>query len=334
MKVLVLFCGGTIIMEEAANGSLIAPDKNSAVKTLMNLEPNISKIADIDLEYIDNIDSANMEPHHWEKMAQVIFDNYDDYDGFVITHGTNSMAYTSSALSFILEDLGKPVVLTGSQMPANIIETDARRNYINAVRVATQDIAGVFVVFDEEIILGARASKVSESKLNGFQTINWDLVGEIRIDIRFSIEVSHRNDDLELKLSKGFEENIAVLTLIPGTPVELVENILDSGVKALVLAGYGPGDISYKYLDVIKKATKMRVPVIVTTQCIEGSTLMGIYDVGQQALDAGAIQAYDMSIECITTKLMWALDKFDYEDIAQIMHKSFVGEINTEAWIY
>src|SRR4051812_40563097 len=129
-KVLILFCGGTIIMQESADGALVVSEKESAINALLNLEPKLKETVDLAVHYIDNIDSTNMKPEHWDKMASVIAEKYNDYDGFVITHGTDTMAYTASALSFALQGLGKPVAITGSQIPADKIETDGRRNFV------------------------------------------------------------------------------------------------------------------------------------------------------------------------------------------------------------
>jgi L-asparaginase len=333
-KVLILFCGGTLIMQESKDGALIVLEKEDAIDLLLNMEPKLKDVVDLEVNYIDNIDSTNMHPDHWDRMTDVIADNYSNYDGFVITHGTDTMAYTSSALSFSLQNLGKPVVITGSQIPGGRIETDARRNFVNAVRVATMDVSGVMLIFDEEIILGARASKVSESKLNAFETINGNLLGEIRIDIRLSDDHKARHNEA-LKVQKGFEPNIAVITLCPGYPSDALGQVLESGVKGMVLRGYGSGNISYEYLDVIKKAKELAVPVVVDTQCLEGATLMHLYDVGKQALDLGVIQAYDMSIECVITKLMWALKhEKNVVGVREVMHTNYTGEINKEGKIF
>lgn len=332
-KVLVLFCGGTIIMVESKEGSLVVAEKKKAIESLISLEPKISEIGDIDVEYIDNIDSTNITSKHWDKISQVIADRYDNYDGFVITHGTDTMAYTSSALSWTLQNLGKPVVLTGAQIPGNKIETDARRNFVNAVRLATMDISGVMVVFDEEIILGARASKVSESKLDAYETINWDDLGEIRIDIRLSDEHKPRHNR-PINLQKGFEDRIAVITLFPQMKPKTLHAIIKTGIKGLILRGYGSGNISYAYLDVLIELKKKKIPVVVNTQCLEGATLMHLYDVGKQALKAGVIQAHDMSIESTITKLMWAVKHAPYGSIKDIMYTNYTGEINVEGKIY
>jgi L-asparaginase/Glu-tRNA(Gln) amidotransferase subunit D len=144
-KILVLFCGGTLIMREnPEDGSLVVNEKDAAIELLLGMEPRLQKeVATLSVEFIDNIDSSNMNPQIWNRLGQVIHQKYHDYDGFVITHGTDTMAYTSSALSFVLQDIGRPVVITGAQIPGGRLETDARRNFVNAVRIAALDRAGM-----------------------------------------------------------------------------------------------------------------------------------------------------------------------------------------------
>jgi len=332
-KILLLFCGGTIVMVKTKDGILDMGEKEKAIQNLLKLEPRIYELADITVEYIDNIDSTNITGKHWDTIAETIAKKYDDYDGFVITHGTNTMAYTSSALSFALQNLGKPVVLTGAQIPGDQVETDARRNFVNAIRLATMDLAAVAVVFDEEIMLGARASKVSESKLDAFETINWDDLGEIRLEIKLSDKHKSRHNR-PLNLQTGFEDNIAVITLFPQMNPVALKTAIHKGIKGVILRGYGAGGISYAYLDLLEELKKRKVPVIVSTQCMEGATLMHMDDVGTKALKAGVIQAHDMSIECTITKLMWALRRAPYETIKEIMHTNYTGEINIEGKIY
>jgi L-asparaginase len=334
-KVLVLFSGGTLIMRESEDGGLVVNDKDIAMQFLLErLEPRIAEIANISMTCIENIDSSNMSPRLWDLMGKTIAEQYDNYDGFVITHGTDTMAYTASALSFVLGDLGKPVVLTGAQIPGGRIETDARRNFVNAVRIATLNKAGTVLCFDGDIILGARSHKLSESKLDACGPINWGLYGEIRIDIHFSDDAKDRHDR-PLQFQPGFEENIVIYTLFPGFPPRDIENSIRSGVKGIILRGYGSGNISYKYLEVVKLARDRLIPVVVNTQCLEGATLMHLYDVGRKALNLGVIQAYDMSMECCATKLMWAIHHADsYEHVRTIMHTNYVGEVNKEGKLY
>lgn len=333
-KILVLFCGGTLIMQENEDGALVVIDKDLAIDLLMSLEPKIDQIADLNVHFIGNIDSTNMNPEVWDQIATTIHEEYGNCDGFVITHGTDTMAYTSSALSFALGDLGKPVVITGAQIPGGRIETDARHNFVNAVRVSTLNKAGVMLLFDEAIILGARAHKLSESRLAAFGPINWGMYGEIRIDIRFS-ETALERHERPLQLNTGFETNIVSYTMFPGFPVKQIECAIQSGVRGIILNGYGSGNISHDYLSVVKLAYDNEIPVVVNTQCLEGATLMHLYDVGKQALNNGAIQAFDMSTECVTTKLMWAIKQAGtYEQIREMMHTNYTGELNKEGKLY
>jgi L-asparaginase len=328
MKVLVLFCGGTLIMKKNSEGALVVPERSEAVSELLNLEPKISEIADIEVEFIDNIDSTNMHPGHWDKMTNVIAERYYDYDGFIITHGTDTMAYTASALSFTLGNLGKPVIITGAQIPGYKLETDAKRNFINATKLATKDISGVYIVFDERIIHGVRATKVSESELNAFRSVSSRDHGQIRVDLRFTEKINKRHNG-ELKTYPGFNPQISVVTLTPGNDPSDLMHLLDSDrVKGIIIEGYGSGNIPYNHYPVFEKARDSRIPVLIMSQCLHGVTTMKYYDVGLQALKLGVIECFDLTLEAASTKLMWALDKYAYEEIKKIIHTNFVGEIN------
>lgn len=329
-KVLLMFCGGTIAMEQLEEtGGLSVTSKEHTINSLLNMKTLLSAVADIDLEYVINIDSTNFKPDLWEKVGDVIATHYDQYDGIVAIHGTDTMAYTASALSFMVQNLGKPIVFTGAQIPSHAIETDARRNLINAVRFATMDVAGIFLVFDRLILLGARASKTTESGLQAFQSMNAPPVGEIRVNLRVRNTVAHARHEGAIKVCKGFEKNVAVVSLFPGMSPRLLENMLQSGVKGFVLRGYGTGNIPYELLSFFMKAQAAHIPVVVSTQCLEGRTLMQMYDVGQQALHYGAIQAHDMSLECAVTKLMWGLGQgIPYSELRRFMHTNVVGEID------
>ena len=329
--VLVLFCGGTLIMRENDDGSLVVNETETAIDMLLNMEPQLTnEIANLKVHFVDNIDSSNMCPELWDTIATTIAENYDYYDGFVVTHGTDTMAYTASALSFVLQDLGKPVVLTGAQIPGGRIETDARRNFVNAVRVATLSKCGVMIVFDCDIVLGSRSHKLSESKLDAFGTINYRNLGEIRIDIRFA-DFARERHSRPLQCQPGFESDVSVFTLFPGFPAKDIVNAIAYGCKGIILRGYGSGNISSCYLEAIKLAQQKKIPVVVNSQCLEGATLMHLYDVGKQALDHGVIQAYDMSNECVITKLMWSLrHASSYDEIRELMHTDFTGELNRD----
>lgn len=336
-KVLILFCGGTIVMEEKEDGSLNVPvGRNSAIEILKNIEPRLSQIADYEIEYIANMDSTNISPAEWDKIILAIKENYKKYDGFVITHGTDTMAYTASALSIAIKGLGKPIVLTGAQIPGSRMESDARRNLINAFRVATMDIAGVFIVFDERIILGARATKASESRLDAFRSVNGEDAGEIKMEITINPWVKKRvkkNHDIEIK--PGFEPDIFVYTLSPGCdPSDLEFLIKNKKIKGVIIRAYGTGNIPYKFKKFFEKAKKRDLPVIVTSQCLYGKTMMDVYDVGKKILQLGGIEGYDQSLETLCVKLMWALKHSlpnkirKIEEIKKIIHTNFVGELS------
>jgi L-asparaginase len=190
-RILILFCGGTISMSKnQKTGSL---EVAHGADQFFRLEPRIVEIAEINVRVVTNIDSSDATPELWEKIGEAIKEEYDNYDGFLITHDTNTMAYTASALSFSLQNLGKPVVLTGAQVPAEVISTDGRNNLVNALRVCTLDLSGVFVVFGSKIIMGARAKKISESDLDAFATFNDSDYGRISLGIEIKKEIKPRH---------------------------------------------------------------------------------------------------------------------------------------------
>ncbi len=327
-QVLILFCGGTIIMKENEDGVLDAPKKSEAIDTLLNLEPRLNTIADFNIEYIANIDSTNITPEHWNKICTEIYNNYNKYDGFVITHGTDTMAYTAAAVSLALQNLGKPIVLTGSQIPGGELNSDARRNIVNAIKLAVMDVSGVFIVFDERIISGMRATKASESKLDAFRTVNNPDIGAIKINIKLNGLVNKKHTKLPV-LKTGFNPDIFIYKLVPGCdPTDLKFLLNNDRIKGIIIEAFGTGNIPDNFDSFFIKANEKRVPVIVTSQCLHGMTMMKSYAVGQKALELGVIEGYDQSIETLAVKLMWGLEHFKYEEIRGIINKNFTGEID------
>ncbi len=325
-KTLLLFCGGTISMHK--NDETKALDVSHGYDQLLKLEPRFSQICEVDIEFIDNIDSTNMTSAQWTRIADTIAKKYNDYDGFVVTMGTNTMAYCSAALSFALPNIGKPVVLTGAQIPAESLSTDARNNFINALRLSTLNLAGVFVVFGSKIIRGCRAKKVSESELDAFRTFNQKDFGEIGVGTIFNFKQPRHEEPL--KVQSKFVEQIVCLTLIPGLRADFLKNLIDSGTRGFILRAYGSGDIPYDFEEALLYAKKKEVPVVVTTQCPGGATVMGINDVGLKALQTGVIQAFDMCMEAMSTKLMWLLGQnTPYGEIKKLMESNFVGEVDS-----
>lgn len=328
-KILILFCGGTISMHKDAQTKALNIAHNA--DQFFRLEPRIKELANIEVKFIANIDSTNLTHVEWEKLADTIEKNYRQYDGFVITMGTNTLGYASSALSFALLGIGKPVVLTGAQIPAEIIFTDARNNLVNAIRVSTLNLSGVFVVFGSKIILGCRAKKVSESDLDAFKTFNDSDFGGIAIGLKIN-KTGFKRHSKPFKAQNGFEDNLVCFTLIPGLKADYLNQLIDNGIKGIILRAYGSGDIPYDFLPALKYAKAKKIPVVVTTQCPDGATVMGLNDVGLQALKTGVIQAFDMSMETMSTKLMWLLKQgVPYEKLAKKMHENMIGEVDTLA---
>lgn len=325
-SILLLFCGGTISMTKTASGAL---DIAHGADQFFQVEPRMVELADISIEFVDNIDSTNATPKLWERIGDRIYERYNEYDAFIITTGTNTLAYMASALSFSLSNIGKPVVITGAQIPIEAISTDGRNNLVNALRVSSMDLGWVFVVFGSKLILWCRSKKVSEADLDAFSSFNAKDFWEIGIGIKINFE-SHRYHSNPLHLKNGFEENIMSVTLFPGISNNMLEKLLDIGAKWFVLRGYGTGDVSEYIFPFLKKCQNLQVPVVVTTQC-RGSTIMGIDTVGLQALKFWVIEAYDMSIETMTTKLMWIIKQgYEYQKIWEMMQRNFYWEIDTK----
>lgn len=327
-KIQILFCGGTMVMVPDKEGHLRSPSAENALEMLLSFEPRLNEIADIEVKFIINIDSSDMTAQLWDEIARAIYSSYDQYDGFVVIHGTDTMAYTASALSFALQGISKPIVFTGAQLPGHLMESDARRNFINAVRLATYDAAHVMVLFGDKILLGTRASKVSHTRLNAFSSVNWPKLGAVGVKLRFFHRVKKRSDTRP-NLYCGFENKVASISLIPGMSIDLLNQMLDNGTKGLILSGFGTGNVPHVCLPFLQKARDRQIPVVVRSQCLEGITDMAVYETGQSALNYGAIEAYDMSRESTTVKLMWAIYRSkSLKEIQEIMHKNFAGEIH------
>lgn len=328
-RILVLLCGGTIVMAKTEGKGLVTLSPENALPAISSLEPRVHEWADISVEFICNIDSTNITPNHWEKLGKAIVKDYNAYDGFVVTHGTDTMAYTASALAFSLKGLKKPVVFTGAQIPGSYLESDARRNFVNALRLAMMDVAGVFIVFAEKILLGVRATKISNVELRAFKSVNQTEIGSIRTKIVIDPDCPKKGEG-SVAWKGGFESNIAVISIVPGMSAHFFEQMLDSKPKGVVLVAYGSGNIPSQFLPFLEKARHREIPVIVRSQCLEGSTQMKTYATGAIALEYNVIEAFDMSLEATIVKLMWILDKqSSYHEIKKMIHTNYVGEINT-----
>lgn len=306
-KILVIATGGTIASVKGKEGLTPAV----AASKLLEYVSEVKNYCNIDAFQILNIDSTNMQPKYWVKIANYIENNYDNYDGFVITHGTDTMAYTSAALSYMLQNLNKPVVITGAQRPISEKDTDGVKNLIDAIMFSLEDVGGVFVVFDGKVILGTRATKLRTRSYNAFESINYPYVAIIEgKNVKYIKEDVLKKSNENPRFITTICPNVFLLKLIPGLDPDILDYIKDR-YEGLIIESYGSGGIPFEedknLLPKLKVLVDSGIAVVVTTQVIlEGSDL-SLYEVGQKALKTPVIPAFDMTREAAVVKLMWAL---------------------------
>ena len=314
-------------MVRGLDGAL-APVENP--ESLYRSVPEIGTIAEIDILPLTNIDSTNLQPGLWSRISKAIFERMEKYDGFVVTHGTDTLSYTAVAISFMLRNLEKPVVVTGAQVPLGEIGSDGRDNLVNAIRVAMEDLAEVVVVFGTQIIRGTRAKKTSAFHLQAFTSANEHPIGQIGLSIKIS-DGARKRGRRETILDTNIESAVAIVPVYPGMKPDII-TYLASTHAGLVIEGYGAGLIpteGQSLVPAIREAVGRGVPVVVCTQCLLGSTEMELYQVGRAALDAGAIPAMDMTPEATLVKLMWILGQTrDMKTVEKMMLKPFAGELH------
>ncbi|WP_457558421.1 asparaginase [Candidatus Harpocratesius sp.] len=332
-KILLIGTGGTITAQKI-NG-VWTPGKFSESDLLLFI-PEIESLAQIDTINLFNIDSVCMQPKYWVKIAQTIQKEYDNYDGFVISHGTDTLHYTASALSFLIQNLTKPIILTGSMVPPHVIGTDARRNLIDAVRVAAESkIHEVVIVFNRKILRGNRTKKFREVEFDAYQSIGLQPIGIIEQDIRYT-GVSYFSRSLSdyPNFFDKMELEVCIQKITPGYNPEIIAKLREIDYKGIVTEGFGAGNIPINENSLIKEieaATEAKIPVIVCSQCAIGFSWMDLYESGKRALQAGAIPGYDMISETAMVKLMWILGNFPNLSMPEIRAKfleDVAGEIS------
>lgn len=285
------------------------------------------------------IDSSDMMPEHWAKLVRIIDTNYQFFDGFVILHGTDTMAYTASALSFMLENLGKPVILTGSQLPMGMLRTDGKENLITAIEIASARHADgspivpeVCIYFKEKLMRGNRTTKINAEQFNAFRSFNYPELATAGISIQFNEMYIRRPDPLKpMKPHFVVDTNVVVLTLFPGIKQTTVHTILHQpDLKAVVLRTFGAGNAPQTpwLKEEFTEARRKGIVLVNITQCQAGSVHMGLYETSLPLLDAGLISGYDSTPECAITKLMFLLGHgLSPDEIREKMDSDIAGEI-------
>lgn len=335
-RILMIYTGGTIGMVETPDG--LQPFDFSH---LMDNVPKIGKLGyDIQsYQFPEPIDSSNMNPKYWGQIVKAIADNYDNYDGFVVLHGTDTMAYTASALSFMLRNLRKPVVITGSQLPIGDIREDGTENLISAVEVAgATDANGdpmiqeVVISFQDHIVRGCRSTKFTSTGFDAFHSFNYPDLGSIDLHITYNTPYLLRHETkLPLEPFYAMDPSILVLWLFPGITEEVVKaQLATPGIKAVVLRTFGAGNAPTEkwFLDAISEAVSKGLIIYNVTQCLNGGDESKRYYTGDMLTDAGVITGYNITVEAAVAKLMYLLGSgFSADDIKRYLQVSMVGEI-------
>jgi len=326
-KLLLLATGGTIAAVQGEEGLAPGMDAEELISFLDGEHPEYR----IDSKLLMNIDSTNMQPESWVKIAEAVYENYAHYDGFVITHGTDTMAYTSAALSYMLQNVNKPVVITGSQVPINFKKTDAKKNVLDSIRFACENTGGIYLIFDGRVIRGTRAVKIRTKSYDAFESINHPYVAHISGTVVKYVNGMPNKTNRKIKLDASLDPDVFLLKLVPGTKPEIF-SYLKPLYKGVIIESFGNGGIPFQGRDLLPKVRELieaGIAVVITTQVLEEGEDLNLYEVGRKVAKDLIILSGDMNTEAIVPKLMWALGKSsDLHEVKKIMETPVNHDIN------
>jgi len=338
ISILIIYTGGTIgMVHDPKTGSLVPID----FKHITDHVPVLSSFG-VDLHSVtfDPVqDSSNIDPEMWVKMAETIEANYDRFDGFVVLHGTDTMAYSASALSYMLGNLSKPVVFTGSQLPIGLPRTDGRENLITSIEIAAARENGkplvpeVSIYFDNELTRGNRTTKLSAEHFDAFSSPNYPPLAKVGLHLKYNFtSIRYPGRNTKLKVHRSFDTNVAILKLFPGINRNFVQAVISTrGLKGLIIETFGSGNApTYKwFLDDLKSFIGKGGIIYNVTQCHGGSVEMGLYETSREMLSAGVIGGNDITSEASVTKLMFLLGNCSTrEKVIRCLGISMAGEIS------
>jgi L-asparaginase len=330
-RIYIAYTGGTIGMKPSKDG--FVPVAGYLSKTIANMpEFYHSQMPDFDIhEYEPLIDSANVSPSVWQDLAQDIQARYHDFDGFIILHGTDTMAYTASALSFVFENLSKPVIVTRSQIPLSQLRSDARTNLLNSLYIAAHHpINEVCVFFNNQLFRGNRASKQHADGFGAFVSPNYPVLLEAGIEIKNIAGITQNSVNTPLRITDIRAHSIAILHLFPGLDWNILDTLLKSPLKALVLLTYGVGNAQQdeQLLAILKEATDRGILIVNCSQCVKGSVNMEGYATGHALSEAGVISGLDMTTETVIAKLYYLLSQeLPTKVIRELLGTNLRGEL-------
>ena len=334
-KILIIYTGGTIgMVNDPKRGTLIPFD-------FEQIQENVPELARLDYQlsvhsFDPILDSSNMNPKVWADLASLIKDKYDHFDGFVILHGSDTMSFTASALSFMLQNLAKPVVLTGSQLPIGEIRTDAKENLITALEIAATKKDGhamvpeVCIYFDYQLFRGNRSIKYNSEKFEAFASPNYPILAEAGVNLSFFPNYILPLPSDSFQIHTQFNANIGVIKMYPGINEDVVKAVTQSGVDAIVLEAFGSGNTPTAawFIACLQQAIASDKIIIDISQCTGGSVQLGLYETSRKLKQMGIISGYDMTFEAVTTKLMYLLGRYsDLNEVKRLLEVAIAGEL-------
>jgi L-asparaginase len=338
-SVLLIYTGGTIgMMQDPRSGALKPFDFKSLTSQIPELNKFEIRLSSI--SFAAPIDSSNMQPAVWIELAKIIKKNYEKFDGFVILHGSDTMSFTASALSFMLENLSKPVVLTGSQLPIGMIRTDGKENLITAIEIAGARqndkpiVREVCIYFEYKLYRGNRTFKYNSQHFDAFKSPNYPELAEAGVSIKYNYNALLKAGNKKLRVYTSLENDIVVLKLFPGISKKITSAIVDApDVKAVILETFGAGNAPTErwFTEVLEKAIKKGTIVLNITQCCEGSVVQGMYETSAHLKKIGVLSGADLTFESAVTKLMFLLpQKKSKATIYKLLQKNLRGELTAD----